>query len=150
HGLRVEVVGMLVADEHEVDAVKVAAAKRRRRHSDVRPVGRLVFSRQMFRQIQVDREQPTPRLDQKTALSQPPDPKRARARRRTGDLLQQIGLVTDRFDHSFNSLRTMRTPSTSARALATATCRAVWEKPQSGVTDTRAGSTYPTTVRSRF
>ena len=31
----------------------------------------------------------------------------------------------------------MRTPSTIARAFATATCRAVWEKPQSGVTETR-------------
>src|SRR5205814_703723 len=35
--------------------------------------------------------------------------------------------------------RTIRTPSTIDRALATATCRAVCEKPQSGVTDTRDG-----------
>ena len=40
-------------------------------------------------------------------------------------------------------------PRPSPCALATATCRAVCEKPQSGVTETRSASTYFRTVRSR-
>ena len=47
-----------------------------------------------------------------------------------------------------SSLRTSATPPTRALALATATCRAVWEKPQSGVTETRAASTYLSMVRT--
>ena len=50
-----------------------------------------------------------------------------------------------RLSHLVSPLRTRFTPSTMALALAIATCRAVCENPQSGVTDTRAASTYLST-----
>src|SRR5262249_34866472 len=49
----------------------------------------------------------------------------------------------------FNSRRTIRTPSTMLCSLRVATQRAVCEKPQSGVTDTRSGSMYRSVSRSR-
>ena len=55
--LRVEVVGMLVSGQDQVDAAQVAPAQRSAGHPDVRPGGGLVFPGEVFREIGVDHEQ---------------------------------------------------------------------------------------------
>src|SRR5262245_1113835 len=63
------------------------------------------------------------------------------------DRLQgHIRLVGHR--HNFSSFRTIITPSTMFVSLRQAIARAVCEKPQSGVTCSRSGSTYFSTSRS--
>ena len=56
-GPGIEVVGMLVAGQDQVHAAQLAAADRCPRHANVRPVRCLIFLRQVFREIEVDREQ---------------------------------------------------------------------------------------------
>ena len=53
----VEVVGMLVAGQDQVDAVQVVPRERGPGHPDVRPGGGLVFLGQVLGEIEVDREQ---------------------------------------------------------------------------------------------
>ena len=120
-GARVEVVGMLVAGEHDVDVVQVVAVDWRSRHAHVRPARGFVLRGQVLGKIKIDGQHALSRLDQKAAL--------ARATRRRSvpargavRLISSIELLamTHRLDHGLNSLRTILAPSTIAVALAIA------------------------------
>ncbi len=51
---RVEVIGVLVAGQHEVDARRSLPCEGRAGHPDVRPIGRCVFLGQMLGKVEVD------------------------------------------------------------------------------------------------
>ena len=65
-------IGVLVASQYEIDALKFMASDRRAGHADVRAIRRLVFLGQVLRKIEIDGEQPRSRLDQKATLTEPP------------------------------------------------------------------------------
>ena len=112
-GPRIEVVGMLVAGQDQVDA---RAGRRRaavpgssgraadpwpRISSSGAPTGRGRSA-----------SSPVARLDQEAALTQPPDAQRPRSRDRPRDLLDQLGTATDRLDHR---LQLVRAPASRLR-----------------------------------
>ena len=141
---RIEVVGMLVAGQDEIDVAQFMHRGRGPRHADVRPAGGLRISSSGARRDK-GRRRASPCRD---LIRKPLCPSHQTASEPGGGTVRRSrrsvpGLGGRARSSTSNSFRTSSTPSTMALALATATCRAVCEKPQSGVTDTRPGVDVP-------
>src|ERR1700678_1914913 len=92
-------VGMLVARQHEIDALELVPSDRSAGHTDMGARRRLVFLGEVLRKIEIDGEQPRSGLDQETTLAEPPDDERPGNRRRCGDFGDQVGVLTSWLNH---------------------------------------------------
>ena len=129
--LAVEVVGVAVRREHDVDKRELLGRDDTRVHPDVRRVGALVLLGQRVGEIGVDEQVSAFVTDQEAALPEPPD----------------VRAGCGRLDHS--SSRTIRTPATRFASFRFAAQRAVWLSPQSVEKASRSGGASCANRRTR-
>ncbi len=129
--LAVEVVGVAVRREHDVDERELLGRDDMRVHPDVRRLGALVLLGQRVGEIGVDEQVPALVTDEEAALPEPPD----------------VGAGGGRLDHS--SSRTIRTPATRFASFRFAAQRAVWLSPQSVEKASRSGGASCANRRTR-
>ncbi len=129
--LGVEVVGVAVRREDDVDEPELLGRDDPRVHPDVRRLGALVLRGQRVGEIRIDEQVPALVTDQEAALPEPPD----------------VGAAGGRLDHS--SSRTIRTPATRFASFCFAAQRAVWLRPQSVEKASRSGGASCVNRRTR-
>ena len=94
-----EVVGVVVSGGDEVDEVEPLGGHHARRHAHVQLVGGGVFLGERVGEVGIEQEVAALPLDEKAALSQPPEPEAVVVLRRPSYIGQQRIVGEERLDH---------------------------------------------------